>query len=81
VDYNHKRRLALGSSGTSASQYCPPGEASCIAPVAEWNFEEGSGNNAYDTSGKWINRHFKLQQHIPAENSEKPYISTELQVE
>ena len=61
LDYNRGSALVMGSATTSSSgvvdnsstgKYCIPGDASaCSAPVAEWNFEEGINNNAYDTSG------------------------------
>lgn len=42
-----------GSTNTSATQeYCIPGDTStCTSPVGRWDFEEGSGSTAYDTSG------------------------------
>jgi len=62
LDYNQGKSLVLGSFGTdsdgktasnSASRiYCVPGDTStCNPPVAEWNFEEGQGSTANDTSG------------------------------
>jgi hypothetical protein len=61
IDYNRNKATVLGSTGTDTSgnpsnstdrSYCPPGDttATC-APVAEWNFEDGSGSTAKDTSG------------------------------
>ena len=62
TDYNRSSALSLGSNATnsgstapntSASQnYCIPGDPTpCAPPVGEWNFEEGTGTTAYDTSG------------------------------
>lgn len=43
--------LTVGSTSYSAA-YCIPGSTDpCSPPVAEWNFEEGVGTTAYDTSG------------------------------
>ncbi len=60
-DYNRGASQVLGSTSTTAAgvndnsserAYCPAGDttASC-APIAEWNFEEGSGTSLKDTSG------------------------------
>lgn len=60
-DYNRGSTQVLGSTSTTAAgvndssserAYCPPGDttATC-APIAEWNFEEGSGSSLRDTSG------------------------------
>ncbi len=51
--------VAGGGSSTSArAEYCPPGnvEGNCASgqnpsPVGQWNFEEGTGTTAKDTSG------------------------------
>jgi len=44
---------------SAASEYCIPGDAStCTAPVGRWNFEEGTGTTANDTSGN--NRNLTL---------------------
>ncbi|RJP47639.1 MAG: hypothetical protein C4584_00160, partial [Armatimonadetes bacterium] len=62
ADYNHGSSLIMGSistdsDGSTASfadsrGYCIPGDTStCNSPVAEWNFEEGSGGTVNDTSG------------------------------
>ena len=60
TEYNHGSAMVLGALGTNSSyasdaanqQYCVPGDStSCAAPVAEWNFDEGSGQSANDTSG------------------------------
>ena len=44
-----------GSGSTSlagTAEYCVPGSSdSCDPPVAEWNFDEKTGDYAYDTSG------------------------------
>ena len=49
-------------SNSASRAYCPPGnvEGNCApglspAPVGEWNFEEGSGTTAKDTSGNGNN--------------------------
>ncbi len=71
IDYNRGLTVVMGSTGTSSTgsadnsdtrEYCPPGnvEGNCAnglnpAPVAEWNFEEGSGNTVKDTSGNGNN--------------------------
>lgn len=62
LEYNRSSSAVLGSLSTGAGgtgvansvsrAYCVPGDtATCSPPVAEWNFEEGSGGSAYDTSG------------------------------
>lgn len=63
IEYNHGSVLQLGSlstdptspttpSNSSAFSYCVPGSSdSCSAPIAEWNFDEGSGQSANDISG------------------------------
>ncbi|MFA6005801.1 MAG: DUF2341 domain-containing protein [Patescibacteria group bacterium] len=60
LDYNRGQTMVLGSASvnssgvvdnSSAGQYCVPGDAtSCLGPVGEWNFEEGSGTTANDSS-------------------------------
>lgn len=48
-------KLDIGSTSASAL-YCIPGSTDpCSPPVAEWNFEEGTGTTAYDTSGNGNN--------------------------
>jgi len=48
-------KLDIGSTSVSAL-YCIPGSTDpCSPPVAEWNFEEGTGTTAYDTSGNGNN--------------------------
>ena len=62
LDYNQGKAqvmgaLSTGVGGTTPSyssdrSYCVPGDTStCSAPVGEWNFEEGVGGTANDTSG------------------------------
>ena len=65
LDFNKGAAIALGTlsdtsgltGGSSASSsatasYCVPGSTdTCSAPVGEWNFEEGSGASAFDSSG------------------------------
>ncbi len=62
LDYNNGLAINLGafsqSSGSTApvnstaQQYCIPGDTStCLPPVGEWNFDEGTGTSAYDSSG------------------------------
>lgn len=64
-DFNQKSTISIGSlsdtsslaggsvaSNSASAQYCVPGSADpCVAPVGEWNFEEGSGNSLNDISG------------------------------
>ena len=61
-DYNAGASVKVGKStqtisGTTTNlNYCIPGDTSpCSPPVAEWNFEEGKGATAYDTSGNGNN--------------------------
>ncbi|MFA4826651.1 MAG: LamG-like jellyroll fold domain-containing protein [Candidatus Shapirobacteria bacterium] len=67
LDYNQGSAMQLGSlsSGTgntapssaASQEYCVPGDGStCSAPLAEWKFEEGSGNTAYDSSSNGNNQ-------------------------
>ncbi|MDD2822453.1 MAG: DUF2341 domain-containing protein [Candidatus Daviesbacteria bacterium] len=60
TEYNRGQSMVLGAAGNNSSyasqaanqEYCVPGDTtSCVAPVAEWKLEEGSGISAYDTSG------------------------------
>ena len=58
TDYNQGAATVFGSSnqtigGTTTSiNYCIPGDTTaCAAPVAEYNFEEGSGVTVSDSSG------------------------------
>jgi len=61
-DYNQGMAAVMGQSssstgssapaGSAAQEYCVPGSTDyCAPPVAEWNFEENTGNTARDTSG------------------------------
>ncbi len=61
-DYNQGKAAVLGATSTASDgvtvsnaadrSYCIPGDTSaCSAPVGEWNFDEGSGTSAFDTSG------------------------------
>lgn len=62
TEYNRGSALVLGTTSTgtgntapasaSSQKYCVPGDtATCSPPVAEWNFDEGSGTSANDSSG------------------------------
>lgn len=65
LDYNRGASMVLGAmsdtsglsggsiaSSSATASYCVPGGTdSCNPPVGEWNFEEKTGTNAYDTSG------------------------------
>lgn len=60
LEYNRSSSLVMGSLSDNSSyqvnaanqEYCIPGDsASCAAPVGRWDFEEGSGTSARDTSG------------------------------
>jgi len=66
IDYNSGSARVMGSlssdtgntaPSTAASQeYCIPGDtATCSPPVARWDFNEGIGSSAYDTSGNGNN--------------------------
>jgi hypothetical protein len=64
-DYNKKSAISFGSlsdtsslsggsvaSNSASAQYCTPGaQDSCLPPITQWNFEEGSGTALNDTSG------------------------------
>jgi len=64
LDYNRGAAMVLGTmsdtsqltggsvaSSSAQAQYCIPGDtASCNGPVGEWNFEEGTGSSAQDSS-------------------------------
>ncbi len=64
-DFNKTSTLGFGSfsdtssisggsvaSNSASAQYCVPGSTDpCSPPLAEWNFEEGSGSTANDNSG------------------------------
>jgi hypothetical protein len=60
AQYNQGFSVTMASAGISAgagdnatkAQYCVPGDVStCNSPIAEWNFDENTGNTAKDTSG------------------------------
>ncbi|QQG44288.1 MAG: DUF2341 domain-containing protein [Candidatus Roizmanbacteria bacterium] len=62
LDYNRGSSLVLGSlsvnTGNTApisaasQEYCVPGDStSCASPVGQWDFNEGVGATAFDTSG------------------------------
>lgn len=60
VDMNQGKSQILGALGDNSNydknaanqEYCVPGDStSCAAPVGRWDFEEGSGSSAFDTSG------------------------------
>ncbi|OGV91567.1 hypothetical protein A2783_05805 [Microgenomates group bacterium RIFCSPHIGHO2_01_FULL_45_11] len=61
VLYSQGAAAVLGATSTDSSgnatwssinEYCPPGQgSSCTAPIAEWKFDENTGQNVYDTSG------------------------------
>ena len=66
LDYNHGTAMQLGSLSTNAGnttpssagsqEYCLPGDvAPCAPPIARWDFEEGAGTTAFDTSGNGNN--------------------------
>ncbi len=49
-------QTATKPSNSAGSEYCVPGDAaSCAKPVAEWDFEDGSGFTVKDTSGNGNN--------------------------
>jgi hypothetical protein len=64
MEYNGGKSLQAGILSTdesgnrdksSSREICVPGDTStCNAPVAEWKFEEASGNKVYDTSGNGL---------------------------
>lgn len=65
LDYNNGSSIVLGAfsdtsgltggsiaSSSASAIYCIPGDtSSCASPIAEWNFEEGQGVTANDSSG------------------------------
>lgn len=63
--YNQSASSVWGSAGTTSTgavsnssndTYCPPGYSStCIGPIAEWLFDENTGDTAYDTSTNGYN--------------------------
>jgi hypothetical protein len=60
TEYNQGKAAVFGATSTDASdnpswssenEYCPPGQGSaCTSPVAEWKFDEKTGQSANDTS-------------------------------
>ncbi len=59
-EYNQGSSLVLGASGDNSSyekgaanqEYCIPGDTTtCTAPAGRWDFEEKTGQSAYDISG------------------------------
>ncbi len=61
-DYNQGMAAVMGQSsgntgstapgGSASQEYCVPGSSdTCRPPVAEWKFDEKTGDTAYDTSG------------------------------
>lgn len=69
LDYNRGAALVLGSlssgtgntapSGSAGQEYCIPGDTStCSPPVGRWDFNEGVGSSAFDTSGNGNNGGF-----------------------
>lgn len=83
LDYNSGQSLVLGAmsdtsglsggnvaSNSASAEYCIPGDtATCSAPVARWDFEEGTGSSANDTSGN--NNTGTWQGTVPYWNSGK----------
>lgn len=69
LDYNQGKSIAFGAlsdtsgltggsvaSNSAAAEYCVPGDTtSCAAPLGRWDFEEGQGSTANDTSGNGYN--------------------------
>lgn len=52
ASHSYKNSAPSMVSNSNSSAYCIPGDtATCSAPVGEWNFEEGSGTSANDSSG------------------------------
>ncbi len=59
--YNQGQSAVFGAVSTasssaemfsSARSYCPPGDTdTCNPPIAEWKFDENTGQSTYDTSG------------------------------
>jgi len=75
VDFNQGSSERLGSlsttstntaSNASTDSYCPPGQGTaCVAPVAEWKMDEGTGSYAYDTSGNGNTGTLTGATHLP----------------
>lgn len=69
AEYNRGAAMILGSlsdtsgltggsiaSNSASAEYCVPGDtATCAPPVGRWDFEEKTGQYAYDTSGNGNN--------------------------
>ncbi len=65
TEFNRGSALVMGTLSTStnsrtaesaSSEYCIPGDTStCDPPVARWDFNEKSGQTAYDSSGNGNN--------------------------
>ncbi|MDO8498938.1 MAG: LamG domain-containing protein [bacterium] len=60
TEYNRGQSIQMGAAGTNSTyqpqaanqEYCVPGDTtSCAAPIGRWDFEEGTGSTANDTSG------------------------------
>ena len=62
TEYNRGSAIVMGSLSTESNgtnltnssnrSYCVPGDtAACNPPIAEWNFDAGSGQSVVDTSG------------------------------
>ena len=63
LDYNRGSALVMGSLGDNSSyqkqaanqEYCVPGDTtSCVTPLAEWKFDEGTGTTAFDSTGNGV---------------------------
>ena len=63
LDYNRGSVLVMGSLGDNSSyqkqaanqEYCVPGDAtSCVTPLAEWKFDEGTSTSAFDSTGNGV---------------------------
>ena len=71
IDYNRGSAISANSfasantgntapASANSQLYCVPGDATtCAPPVAEWNFDEGTGTTAYDKSGNGIDASLK----------------------
>ncbi|MBI2326254.1 four helix bundle protein [Candidatus Collierbacteria bacterium] len=63
LDYNRGSTLVLGALSDNSSyqinaanqEYCVPGDTtSCVTPLAEWKFDEGTGTAAFDSTGNGV---------------------------
>jgi len=63
LDYNRSLTLVIGALGDNSSyqkqaanqEYCVPGDTtSCVTPLAEWKFDEGTGTAAFDSTGNGV---------------------------